>query len=94
VSQTKQTSTFAPFENDTQIFSVGNLRIENGAKKLSIFGELEIEANPSGREDLIALVNVLVEAIRCLDKRVNAITEDCPEVVLVRSDLARKNPLL
>jgi len=92
VNQNKHEAAFAPFQNDSQVFALRNLRIENGIERLNIFGELGITRSPHGLEDLKALSSVITAAIQYLEAQTNSLTEHAIKGEVDRQDIVRKNP--
>jgi hypothetical protein len=44
---------FMAYENDTDGFTTGNLRIKNGTDTITIEGSLEISKDKEGRDDIL-----------------------------------------
>ena len=84
------TESFKPFQNDAQVLSLGNLTIENGTDKISIIGDLDIQADPSGLARLKELADVVSRAIDFLENHPNINTTEQDTAILEN----KKNPFL
>ena len=59
---------FEPFANDTQSLGLGDLTVENGADKVSIYGSLDVTRDKAGLEKARALKAAVDAIVRVLGK--------------------------
>jgi hypothetical protein len=81
-------SQFEPFANDSQSQSVGDLTIENGTDKVSLYGSLNLTRDKAGLKQARALKAILDVAVRVLEQH-----SDLPDkLAAAEPTVAVKNP--
>jgi hypothetical protein len=81
-------SQFEPFANDSQSQPIGDLTIENGTDKVSIFGSLDLTRDKAGLKQARALKAIVDVAVRILEQQ-----RDLPDnVAAAEPTVTVKNP--
>jgi hypothetical protein len=81
-------SQFKPFADDSQSQSIGDLTVENGTDRVSIYGSVDLTRDKAGLKRARALKAILDEAVRILDEQ-----PDLPdEIASAEPTVAVKNP--
>jgi hypothetical protein len=60
-------STFEPFADDSRSQSIGDLTVENGTDKVSLYGSLDLTRDKAGLARARALRAILDSAVRTLE---------------------------
>ncbi len=71
------TKKFQPFEDDAQSVSLGELTIENGTDKVSVFGSIDVTRDKAGLKKARELKAVVDALVRTLSKD-EALPEEAP----------------
>jgi hypothetical protein len=81
--------TITPFADDSASTSIGELTIENGRDRMSIYGSLDITRDKRGLEDARRLQTVLAGVVRLLEGEGDQLSEKHE----IKADVTRfRNP--
>ena len=58
--------TFLAFADDCSSYTLDNLTFENNADRLAIYGDIQIQRNQQGLQQLLALQSLINQAIMAL----------------------------
>ena len=58
--------TFQAFADDCGSYTLGNLTFENNADRLAIYGDIQIQRDQQGLQQLLALQSLINQAIMAL----------------------------
>ena len=69
--------TFQAFSDDCSSYTLGNLTFENNADRLSVYGDMQIQRDQQGLQQLLVLQSLINQAIMALQADV-ALPEQLP----------------
>ena len=69
--------TFQAFADDCSAYTLDNLTFENNADRLAIYGDIQIQRNQQGLQQLLALQSLINQAIMALQSD-EALPEQLP----------------
>ncbi|HRL01978.1 MAG TPA: hypothetical protein PK856_06105, partial [Vitreoscilla sp.] len=58
--------TFLAFADDCSSYTLDNLTFENNADRLSVYGDMQIQRDQQGLQQLLALQSLINQAVKAL----------------------------
>ena len=80
-------SKFTPFDNESDVLTLGNLAIENRTDRLTLMGDVELTRDKQGLQLAKQLQAVINDAVKTLEAQA-----DLPDEVVVEAPQKMKNP--
>lgn len=61
-------SSFSPFENESDVLLLGDLTLENRIDRISLYGSIDLTLDQAGMRDAETLLGILTDAVAKMNK--------------------------